>query len=177
MLALARRCAFQGARALARPLARSEPPTLSRMPPALPLVRRTMSTDHPDHQRIVSMFQDPYEVDGSLAPPGRRWRASEIRLKSNEDLQKLWIVLLRERNMLHTTKLLNKKRGSEMAYPERLKRVRKSMAMIKVVLCERERERREREAAELEGMDADAHVAPYEPGQWPPGQPAKAEPL
>ena len=153
MLALARRCAFQGTRALARPLARSEAPTLPRMLPAAPPAHRAMSTGHPAHLRIVEMFSDPYDTDSTLAPPGRRWRAAEIRLKSNEDLQKLWIVLLRERNMLHTTKLMHKKRGSEMEYPERLKRVRKSMAMIKVVLCERERERRAREAAELEEDD------------------------
>ena len=44
---------------------------------------------------FISRTRDP-----ELAAPGRRWHAAEIRLKSNEELQKLWIVLMRERNML-----------------------------------------------------------------------------
>ena len=90
-------------------------------------------------------FVDPYELDPDLAAPGRRWHAAEIRLKSNEDLQKLWVVLLKERNMLHSTRMLHKKRKTEMPHRGRIRDVRKSMAMIKVVLNERQVEKRARD--------------------------------
>mmetsp|Transcript_27369 Transcript_27369/g.45642 ORF Transcript_27369/g.45642 Transcript_27369/m.45642 type:complete len:177 (+) Transcript_27369:32-562(+) len=84
-------------------------------------------------------FIDPYEVDKNLPPPGRRWRASEIRLKSDQDLEKLWVVLMKERNMLYSVKMLHHRRKTKMPYPDRIRKVRKSMAMIKVVLGERDR--------------------------------------
>ena len=120
-------------------------------------------------------FIDPYEVDADLGEPGRQWRAAELRLKSNEDLQKLWVVLLKERNMLETTRLHHKKRGTEMPHKIRIRHVRKSMAMVKVVLGERQREKalsdaeafaeRQRDAA-LEQLDL-AAAAVFPP--WIPG--------
>ena len=62
-----------------------------------------------------------------------------MRLKSNDDLGKLWVVLMRERNMLYSTRMLHRKNKSKMPHSDRLPKVRKSMAMIKVVLSERER--------------------------------------
>ena len=70
---------------------------------------------------------------------GRSWRAAELRQKSNEDLHKLWYVLLKERNMLLTVEEEAKRQEVIMPSPQRLHKVKKSMAMIKVVLNERRR--------------------------------------
>lgn len=80
---------------------------------------------------------------GELAPEsvktGRKWRANELRGKSNEDLHKLWYVLLKERNMLNTLRHEAKRQGVPMPSPQRCYKVQKSMASIKQVLGERER--------------------------------------
>mgnify|MGYP003318893753 CR=1 FL=1 len=49
------------------------------------------------------------------------------------DLQKLWVVLLREKNMLHTARHWHSKRKTEMPHPDRLRRVRRSMAARRAV--------------------------------------------
>ncbi|CAH3044983.1 unnamed protein product [Porites evermanni] len=80
---------------------------------------------------------------GELAPEsvntGRKWRAGELRGKSNEDLHKLWYVLLKERNMLLTLRHEAKRQGVPMPSPTRLHKVQKSMTAIKTVIAERER--------------------------------------
>lgn len=71
---------------------------------------------------------------------GRSWRASELRLKSFQDLHKLWFVLLKEKNMLLGQRLeaqVTKERDA-FPHPHRLVKVKKSMARIKRVLSERE---------------------------------------
>lgn len=96
---------------------------------------------------------------------GRSWTAKELRQKSFEDLHKLWYVLLKERNVLATqrgearrqqlstdvfdnsdrmkkvllfTENIRCENGVLNACPEN--QVRKSMARIKLVLNERQRE-------------------------------------
>ncbi|KAJ7393365.1 39S ribosomal protein L47, mitochondrial [Desmophyllum pertusum] len=81
--------------------------------------------------------------NGELSPEsvqtGRKWRAGELRGKSNEDLHKLWYVLLKERNMLNTLRHESKRQGVPMPSPQRCYKVQKSMASIKQVLSEREK--------------------------------------
>ena len=63
--------------------------------------------------------------------------ARELRGKSYEDLHRLWYVLVTERNMLLTEKHLAKTNREPMRAPQRMTKVRKSMARIKHVLTER----------------------------------------
>lgn len=75
--------------------------------------------------------------DGKPASTGRDWQAKELRLKSWDDLHKLWHVLLKERLMLKSEQLKFKATGTPMPAPRRITKVRKSMARIKHVLSER----------------------------------------
>ncbi|CAA7399901.1 unnamed protein product [Spirodela intermedia] len=68
---------------------------------------------------------------------GRSWKASELRLKSWDDLQKLWYVLLKEKNMLMSQRQMLNAQNLRFPNPERIPKVRKSMCRIKHVLTER----------------------------------------
>ncbi|KAH9619238.1 hypothetical protein KSS87_023717 [Heliosperma pusillum] len=68
---------------------------------------------------------------------GRSWKASELRLKSWDDLNKLWYVLLKEKNMLMTQRQMLNAQNLRFPNPERVSKVRKSMCRIKHVLTER----------------------------------------
>lgn len=71
---------------------------------------------------------------------GRSWRASELRLKSYEDLHKLWFILLRERNTLLTEKAWCKTNFRHWkGGKEKLWKLKKSMARIQCVVGERKR--------------------------------------
>ncbi|KAJ0924533.1 putative ribosomal protein L47 [Helianthus annuus] len=84
---------------------------------------------------------------------GRSWKASELRLKSWDDLQKLWYVLLKEKNMLMTQRQMLHAQNLRFPNPERLPKVRKSMCRIKHVLTERAIEDPDpRRTAEMKGM-------------------------
>ncbi|KAF5725579.1 39S ribosomal protein L47 mitochondrial [Tripterygium wilfordii] len=68
---------------------------------------------------------------------GRSWKATELRLKSWDDLHKLWYVLLKEKNMLMTQRQMLHAQNLRFPNPERIPKVRKSMCRIKHVLTER----------------------------------------
>ncbi|KAL6549379.1 hypothetical protein OROHE_008496 [Orobanche hederae] len=58
---------------------------------------------------------------------GRGWKASELRLKSWDNLQKLWYVLLKEKNMLMTQRQMLNAQNLRFPNPERIPKVRKSI--------------------------------------------------
>ena len=55
---------------------------------------------------------------------GRAWKSSELRLKSFDDLHKLWYVLLKEKNALLTEYYDCESRNVAMTHPERLHKVK-----------------------------------------------------
>eukprot|EP01025_Chloroclados_australasicus_P043567 TRINITY_DN4672_c0_g1_i1.p4 TRINITY_DN4672_c0_g1~~TRINITY_DN4672_c0_g1_i1.p4 ORF type:complete len:136 (-),score=7.55 TRINITY_DN4672_c0_g1_i1:634-1041(-) len=68
---------------------------------------------------------------------GRSWSAQELRLKSFDDLHKLWFVLLKEKNFLLSEKARYRKVNMEMPRHDRLHMVKKSMNRIKQTLAQR----------------------------------------
>lgn len=77
-------------------------------------------------------------MDGAKVEAGRPWKTDELRLKSNEDLHKLWYVLLKERNMLLTLEEMYLKQKGAMASPERIEKVEESMENVMSVVRERD---------------------------------------
>ncbi|EXC31172.1 39S ribosomal protein L47 [Morus notabilis] len=103
-------------------------------------------------------LEEFFEVDRSPEDDkpvvyGRSWKASELRLKSWDDLQKLWYVLLKEKNMLMTQRQMLHAQNLRFPSPERIPKVRKSMCRIKHVLTERAIEEPDpRRSAEMKRM-------------------------
>ncbi|KAK6965926.1 39S ribosomal protein L47 mitochondrial [Biomphalaria glabrata] len=83
-------------------------------------------------------FFDRKEVWGeSSVASGRPYRLEELRIKSNQDLHKLWYVLLKERNMLLTMEAEYNRNTELFPSPERITKVEESMENILEVVKER----------------------------------------
>ncbi|KAG8638032.1 hypothetical protein MANES_15G185900v8 [Manihot esculenta] len=68
-------------------------------------------------------LEEFFQADRSQDKPvgyGRSWKASELRLKSWDDLHKLWYVLLKEKNMLMTQRQMLHSQNLKFSNPERL---------------------------------------------------------
>ncbi|KAG9070195.1 54S ribosomal protein L4 mitochondrial [Linnemannia hyalina] len=89
---------------------------------------------------VEEFFENGKSIPTEKSWTGRAWRASELRVKSFDDLHKLWYVLLKERNVLavqkeearrfHISKQYFSNKGRQI-------KCQKSMARIKFVLNER----------------------------------------
>ncbi|CDP18073.1 unnamed protein product [Coffea canephora] len=112
------------------------------------------STARTKHNPLENFFEaDRSPDDDKPVVYGRGWKASELRLKSWDDLQKLWFVLLKEKNMLMTQRQMLHAQNLRFANPERISKVRKSMCRIKHVLTERAIEEPDpRRSAEMKRM-------------------------
>lgn len=90
------------------------------------------------HNPLEQFFEvDRSADDEKRVVYGRGWKASELRLKSWDDLHKLWYVLLKEKNMLMTQRQMLNAQNLRFPNPERISKVRRSMCRIKHVLTER----------------------------------------
>nr|KAF6478140.1 mitochondrial ribosomal protein L47 [Molossus molossus] len=87
---------------------------------------------------LEEFFDDPKNWGEEKVKSGASWTCQQLRNKSNEDLHKLWYVLLKERNMLLTLEQEAKRQILPMPSPERLEKVIESMDALDKVVQERE---------------------------------------
>eukprot|EP00002_Diphylleia_rotans_P029095 TRINITY_DN58_c0_g2_i1.p1 TRINITY_DN58_c0_g2~~TRINITY_DN58_c0_g2_i1.p1 ORF type:complete len:150 (-),score=42.29 TRINITY_DN58_c0_g2_i1:471-920(-) len=91
---------------------------------------------------LDSLFIEKIDPNKPKPSAGRAWRVDELRLKSDEDLDKLWYVLVKEQNMLYSTKHALKAEQKTFPDKHRIAKVKQTMARIRTVLSEREHARR-----------------------------------
>lgn len=87
---------------------------------------------------LEEFFDLPENRGESSVKSGGPWTAKQLRTKSNEDLHKLWYVLLKEKNMLLTLQQESRRQKVMMPSPERLRKVERSMIRLETVVNERE---------------------------------------
>jgi len=88
---------------------------------------------------LDEFFDDPKNFGADSVKVGRQWLKDELRIKSNEDLHKLWYILLKERNMLLTMEHNYKEEVLAMPNQERIDKVEESMDNLETVVRERNR--------------------------------------
>lgn len=87
---------------------------------------------------LEEFFDHPENWGETNVKSGAPWTAKQLRTKSNEDLHKLWYVLLKEKNMLLTLEQEARRQRLQMPSPERLRKVERSMIRVETVVNERE---------------------------------------
>ncbi|KAK4292952.1 hypothetical protein Pmani_034316 [Petrolisthes manimaculis] len=88
---------------------------------------------------LSEFFDDKKNWGEQEVKVGRSWKKDELRIKSNDDLHKLWFVLLKERNMLLTMEHDAKQEYRLFPNPERIDKVEDSMKNLEDVVVERNR--------------------------------------
>lgn len=88
-------------------------------------------------QNLMEFFDAKENWNKQTVKCGRPWHLEELRIKSNQDLHKLWYILLKERNALMTMEEEYKRRCELMPSPERLFKVDESMQNILFIVTER----------------------------------------
>lgn len=72
---------------------------------------------------LMEFFDNEKNWGCNEVKTGRAWNLDELRIKSNEDLHKLWYILLKERNMLMTMEKECNDKMEIFPNPERLDKV------------------------------------------------------
>ncbi|XP_032383041.1 large ribosomal subunit protein uL29m [Etheostoma spectabile] len=87
---------------------------------------------------LEEFFDLPENWGETSVKSGAPWTAKQLRTKSNEDLHKLWYVLLKEKNLLLTLEQEARRQRVQMPSPERTRKVERSMIRLETVVKERE---------------------------------------
>uniref|UniRef100_A0A0A9W606 Large ribosomal subunit protein uL29m n=1 Tax=Lygus hesperus TaxID=30085 RepID=A0A0A9W606_LYGHE len=107
---------------------------------AVPTPDPKVSTPVKDkHEGLMEFFDVKENWKLNEVRVGRSWRKEELRIKSNQDLHKLWYVLLKERNMLLSMQHELNEKWEPFPSPERLDKVHESMVNLEEVVRERNR--------------------------------------
>lgn len=96
----------------------------------------------------MEFFDDKKNWGENEVKHGRSWLLPELRIKSNEDLHKLWFILLKEKNMLLTVEEEAKDQHRLFPSAERIDKVKISMQNLETVVKERNRAYHELETGE-----------------------------
>lgn len=91
------------------------------------------------HSGLMEFYDSEKNWGEMEVKVGRSWRIEELRIKSNEDLHKLWFVLLKEKNMLLTMEHACNEEYQLFPNPERIDKVEESMKNLEDVVKERNR--------------------------------------
>ncbi|XP_011306057.1 39S ribosomal protein L47, mitochondrial [Fopius arisanus] len=91
----------------------------------------------PPPDPLMEFFDDKKNWGQKTVKTGRSWKMDELRIKSNEDLHKLWYILLKERNMLMTMEHAHVQEYQYFPNPERIDKVEESMMNLENVVRER----------------------------------------
>ncbi|KAF0852752.1 mitochondrial ribosomal protein L29 (bL29m) [Andalucia godoyi] len=111
--------------------------------------RSVVSSSARTFVRGLEEFWDVPARTDSYPAVGRAWLASELRTKSASDLQSLWALLLKEKNLLFTQREHVHMLGRRWVNPSRWDKVKLSMNRIQQVLSERRIERANSKVAGL----------------------------
>ncbi|KAF7994837.1 hypothetical protein HCN44_004309 [Aphidius gifuensis] len=114
----------------------------------------------PKNNDLMEFFDAEKYWGAKVVKVGRSWLKDELRLKSNEDLHKLWYILLKEKNMLLTMEHACKEAFEYFPSPERLDKVEESMENLETVVRERNIAYHQLETGESGERKARIHVMP-----------------